>query len=327
MVVQNRPTPTPGPGELLIEVKSVALNPLDYIQRDMGFVVAGYPAVVGTDIGGIVLSAGPSVPADAPKVGARVTAFANTFYTQASPNYGALQTRVVVRASMTCAIPQSMSFNEAATLPMQVATTWSGLYTIGVPRSGVDPSAKKGILVWGASSSVGCGVVQAAKSLGFSVYATASDKHHDYIKSLGANRVFDYKSNGVVESIVKVAKQDGMTLDTGYTAVGGLAECQAILKEFKGNGTSKLASAPPLATDAPTMEGVEQKFVFAPYGADARDEHFHFAFTEWLQGKLARGEYTPSPAIKVIDGGLESANKALDELRSGVSATKLVLEL
>ncbi|KAI9668065.1 MAG: putative secondary metabolism biosynthetic enzyme [Bathelium mastoideum] len=326
-VVQHRPTPEPGPGELLLEVKSVALNPLDILQRDVGFVVGSYPAVVASDVGGIVLKAGPSVPPDAPKVGSRVTAFANNFYSQASPNYGALQTRVLVRASMACAIPDGVSSNEAATLPMQVGTTWSGFYSIGIPRSGFEASAKQGLLVWGAASSVGCGVVQAAKSLGFIVYATASEKHHGYIKKLGAHHVFDYKSKDVVERIVKAAKQDGVTLNMGYTAVGGLEECQAILKEFKGKGTSKLASAPPLQPDAPTAEGVKQKFVLAPDAEEARDEHFHFAFIEWLQPKLASGEYLPSPQIKVVDGGLESANKALDELKAGVSATKLVLEL
>jgi hypothetical protein len=57
-----RPTPTPGPDDLLIEVKSIALNPIDHYMRDMGFVIASYPAIVGSDIAGVVLSAGSAVP-------------------------------------------------------------------------------------------------------------------------------------------------------------------------------------------------------------------------------------------------------------------------
>ena len=326
LVIENRPTPSPGSGELLVEVKSVALNPLDYVQRDFGFAVGGYPAVPGSDIGGVVLSVGPNVPAGAPQAGARVTAFANNFYSQANPDYGALQTRTLIRASMACTIPQSMSFNEAATMPMQIGTAWAGFRNLGIPRTGYEASAKQGLLVWSGASSVGCGVVQAAKSLGLTVYATASEKHHGYVKRLGASKVFDYKSEDVVESIVKTAKQDGVTLDLGYTAVGGLAECQAILKEFKGAGTAKLVSAPPLQPDAPTTEGVEQEFVAAPREHDTREEHFHFVFSQWLQPKLASGEYVASPQIKVVAGGLASANSALDELKAGLSATKIMVE-
>lgn len=70
--VTSRPTPTPGPHDLLIAVKSIALNPIDYYQRDFGFPpLAAYPAVVGSDIAGTVVSAGSDVLPDAPKAGTR----------------------------------------------------------------------------------------------------------------------------------------------------------------------------------------------------------------------------------------------------------------
>jgi D-arabinose 1-dehydrogenase-like Zn-dependent alcohol dehydrogenase len=65
--VTNRPTPTPGPNKLLIEVKSIALNPIDFYQRDYGFPpITHYPAVLGSDIACTVISAGSSVASDAP---------------------------------------------------------------------------------------------------------------------------------------------------------------------------------------------------------------------------------------------------------------------
>lgn len=132
--VTYRPTPTPGPNELLIEVKAIALNPIDWHQRDNGFAIASYPAVPGSDIAGTVLSAGPSVPADAPQPGTRVAAFAPCFFVQGAPDYGAFQTRVLVPAANAVPLPQGMGFPEASLLPLAVLTAWSGWYTVGLPR-------------------------------------------------------------------------------------------------------------------------------------------------------------------------------------------------
>jgi NADPH:quinone reductase-like Zn-dependent oxidoreductase len=328
LTVGNRPTPTPGPTELLIEVKSIALNPIDWHQRDSGFALASYPAVVGSDVAGIVLSAGSSIPADAPKPGTRVSAFAPCFFVQGAPNYGALQTRVLVPAANAVPLPERMSFNEASLLPMAVATAWSGWYSIGLPRKTAHAeSDKKGMLVWGGASSIGSAAVQIAKLMGFSVYATASEKHHAYIKSLGARSVFDYKSQDVGGSIVRAARQDGVTIQVGFDAVGALESCMEILDEFKGQGTAKLASAIPLSEDSPKMDGVEVKFVAASTDEKERTEFFHFIFNIWLKEKLEKGEFVPSPKIQVVEGGLESAQKALDELKKGVSGVKLVLEV
>jgi NADPH:quinone reductase-like Zn-dependent oxidoreductase len=326
--VEHRPTPIPGPSELLIEVKSIALNPIDHYQRDFGFAIASYPAVVGSDIAGIVLSAGSSVADDAPKPGTRVAAFAPCFYMQGAPDYGALQTRVLVPAVNVVPLPHGMSFNAASLLPMAVATAWAGWYSIGLPReTAYTVSDKKGMLVWGGASSIGSAAVQVAKLMGFRVYSTASEKHHAYIKSLGASRMFDYKGEDVVGSIVKAAKEDGVTVQMGFDAVGALKSCLEILKELKGDGTAKLASAVPLSEDSPTEEGVEVKFVSAPADATERTEHFHFIFNVWLKEKLEKGEFVPSPRIQVVDGGLQSAQTALDELKKGVSGVKLVLEV
>ncbi|KAF8588676.1 zinc-binding oxidoreductase-like protein CipB [Ramaria rubella] len=326
--VTYRPTPTPGPHDLLIEVKSIALNPIDVYQRERGFAIASYPAISGSDVGGIVLAIGSSVPPDAPQPGTRVAAYAPCFFVKGAPDYGAFQTRVLVPAVNVTPLPKGMSFNEASILPMAVATAWSGWYSIGLPRNTAYTAAdKKGMLVWGGASSVGSAVVQIAKLMGFRVYATASEKHHEYIKSLGASRMFDYKNEDVVESIVKTAKEDGVTIQMGYRAIGELESCMKVLKELKGEGVAKLASAIPLWNDPPTMEGVEVKFVAPPADDAARTESFHFVFRVWLREKLEKGEFVPSPHIQVVDGGLEGADKGLDILQKGVSGVKLVLEV
>src|SRR5438270_7321710 len=219
--VVQRPTPTPGPTDLLIQVKSIALNPIDHYMRDMGFVISSYPAIVGSDIAGIVLSQGSSVPCDAPKPGTRVTGFCPCFFAHGAPDYGAFQEKVLVPASNVTPLPDSVSFNEGSVLPMAVGTAWSGWYSIGIPRdTKYSPEDKKGMLVWGGSSSIGSAAIQSAKLFGFIVYATASSKHHDYLKKLGAHKVFDYKDENVVQNIVNAAKEDGVTIREGYDSIG-----------------------------------------------------------------------------------------------------------
>ncbi|KAF8588675.1 zinc-binding oxidoreductase-like protein CipB [Ramaria rubella] len=275
--VIHRPTPIPGPNELLIEVKSIALNPIDFYQRDFGLAVASYPAVIGSDIAGTVLSAGSSVPFDAPKPGTRVAAKAPCFAMKGAPDYGGLQACVLIPAENAVPLPQRMGFNDASLLPMAVATVWAGWYTIGLHRDTTYTAAdRKGMLVWGGASSIGSAAVQVAKLMGFYVYATASEKHHEYIRSLGANRVFDYKSEDVVESIVKAAREDGVAIQMGYDAVGQLESCLEILKELKEEGVAKLASAVPLREDSPKVEGVEVKFVAVPTNEKERTEFFRF---------------------------------------------------
>ncbi|KAG4218702.1 hypothetical protein PC116_g32818, partial [Phytophthora cactorum] len=166
-----------------------------------------------------------------------------------------------------------------------------------------------------------------AKLLGFTVYATASAKHHEYVKSLGASKVFDYKEPNVEDAIIKAGKGDGLTFQYGYDAVGATQSCQTILKALKGGGTARLASAPHPNPDAPTVEGVEAKFVAAAVDENARKEQFSFIFNTWLKERLEKREIVPSPRIQVVEGGLHGVNKGLDILKAGVSATKLVLEL
>ena len=324
----HRPTPTPGPHDILIQVKSIALNPVNHFQRDHGFPpIERYPTVIGSDIAGTVISVGSSVPSDAPKPGARVAAFAPTFYMSGLPDYGAFQTCVLVPAVNVVPLPAKVSFNEGSLLPMAVMTAWNGWYTIGLAHdTAYTAKDKQGMLVWGGASSVGSAAVQVAKLMGFHVYVTASEKHHEYLKGLGASKVFDYKRKDVVEDIVKAAKADGVSLQRGYNAAGELKPCLDVLKEFKGTGVAKLASAVLVPEDAPKEEGVEAKFVLPPSGQE-RIEYNQFVFTVWLKEKLETGEFVPSPKIQVIEGGLESINKGLDALKEGVSGVKLVLEV
>ncbi|KAK9241917.1 hypothetical protein V1506DRAFT_509962 [Lipomyces tetrasporus] len=252
---------------------------------------------------------------DAFQPGTRVAAFASCFYEGGAPDYGAFQQRVLVPASNVVPLPHGVSFNEASLLPMAVMVA---KYT---------PADKIGVLIWGCASSVGSASVQTAKSMGFIVYTTASEKHHEYLKSLGASKVFDYKSENVEEAIVKAAKEDGLTLQVCFDAVGQLKSCMDILRALTGGETAKLASAPRVPEDAPKVEGVEPKFIMPPKREKERTEFFHHVFRVWLKEKLANGEFVPSPKVQVLKGGLGAIQNWLDVLKMGVSGVKLVLEV
>ena len=328
LTVQPRSTPSPGPDELLIDVSAIALNPIDYYMRDMGFTISSYPAIVGSDIAGTVVAAGPSVPPGGPSVGTRVAAFAPCFFKGGAPDYGAFQKKVLVPAVSAVRLPDQMTFSEAALLPMAVQTAWAGWYSIGLPRDmNFKAEQSQGVLVWGGAGSVGSAALQTAKLLGFTVYATASPKHHDYLKSLGARRLFDYKDTNVVSNIVTAAKEDGLTIATGYDAAGALNELHGVLSQMRGISTAKIASAIPLRGETPSTEGVENVFVAAPNDEAERWEFSKFVFETWLQEKLATGQFKPSPGIQIVEGGLEGLNKGLDELKKGVSGTKLVAQI
>jgi hypothetical protein len=123
----------------------------------------------------------------------------------------------------------------------------------------------------------------------FSVYAAASEKHHKSLKGFGASRLFDYKNEDVVGSIVKAAKEDGVTIQMAFDAVGQLKSCLEILKEWKGKGAAKLASTTPFSEDSPKEEGVEVKFVAAPLNWEREDVISPFRLWSLVEGEVREG--------------------------------------
>lgn len=271
--MQARPTPRPGPDELLIEVKSVALNPADGHMRDSGLFIPNYPTVIGFDISGLVLEVGENVPVETdgdpgpffqPGM-TRVAAYAASFWRACDSDYGAFQERCLVLWQHAVPLPPTgISWNQAATLPVAVEVPLNAWDIMGIPRVGeattsssVSPSPvatdmsretqrsekqkREVLLIWGASSSVGTMGVQTARLLRedrdssfAAVYATAGAANQKYVESLGADRVFNYKEPQVVDSIVSAAKEDGLVIRHCFLATGQLAPCQAVLKAFLG---------------------------------------------------------------------------------------------
>ncbi|PNP76544.1 hypothetical protein FNYG_09963 [Fusarium nygamai] len=349
--VQTRSTPKPGPDELLIAVKSVALNPADVIMRDQGLFIAEYPTVIGFDMSGLVLQVGKNVPAgdEGFHAGTRVAAYSASAWKGCAPNYGPFQEKCLVPWQHAVRLPgQNMSWNHAATLPVSVQVPLSAWDMMGILRSydelpsqDLDQVEKKeALLIWGASSSIGTMGVQTARLLCkdprspfVAVYATAGSANHNYIRSLGADRVFDYKDPKVVESIVSAAKEEGLTIRHCFLATGNLSLCQSVLKDFadfdsiERKATAKIGSAPWIPADADKVDGVEVIFVMPSTVEEERLEQFKYWIGTYLSKNLSNGNIKPSPEPTVVGKGLEFINNALGKMSEGVSCTKLVVEI
>lgn len=327
LVLDKRPTPEPGPNDVLIEVKAVALNPCDHFQRDYGMPpVPIYPAVIGQDTAGIVAKLGSNVTT-VPGPGSRVIAFASSFYQKGSPDHGAFQKYVLAQSEAVTSLPDNLSFEEGAMFPLAVLTALTAWTTMGIPiDTKYTPADRQAVLIWGASSSVGTFAVQSAKKMGFTVYATASPKHHDLIKRLGAHVVFDYKAGDVVSQIVSAVKKDGVKLHTAHCVVdGALQPTLDILKETKGDALATVAHSPLLPDGHPTLENTQIAFNSPSMDETTRSEQIKDVFHGWLKTGLESGEVAPSPSIQIEGGGLGGVNAALDKLKGGVSGTKIVV--
>ncbi|PTB44795.1 uncharacterized protein TrAFT101_000266 [Trichoderma asperellum] len=328
-IVEDRNTPEPGPNELLIEVKAVALNPVDYYQRDVGLPpIPSYPTVIGSDVAGVVAKAGPGVSTGL-ALATRVIAFASGFYHNGSPDYGSFQKYVLAQPEGVVVLPDHLSFEQGAVFPLAVLTALTAWTTIGISLdTQYTPQDKQAVLIWGGASSVGTFAVQSAKLLGFTVYVTASSQNHEYMKQLGAHAVFDYKDGDVVSQIVYQAQKDGVKLNTAHCVVKeSLQPTLDVLKETKGSAPAMVAHSPVLPQDHPTLDNTTVLFNCPSADKAARDKHIDQCFNGWLGKGLRSNTVVPSPFIQVEAGGLEGLNSALDKLKAGVSSTKIVVSI
>ncbi|KAF9776542.1 hypothetical protein IL306_005251 [Fusarium sp. DS 682] len=348
--VQSRPTPKPGPNELLIEVKSIALNPADVVMREQGLFITEYPTVTGFDMSGLILEVGENIPAsdDGFQPGDRIAAYSASAWKGCHPDYGPFQERCLVPWQHAVRLPdKNMSWNHAATLPVSVQVPLSAWDMMGIPSINDEPAEdsqevcqaekKEALLIWGASSSIGTMGVQTARlmcqnprSPFAAAYATAGQANHEYMRSLGADRVFDYKDAKVVESIISAAKEDGLVIRHCFLATGELSLCQAVLKAFLETDSAKnakIASAPWIPKDAEDVAGVEVIFVMPSMVEEERLEQFKYWIGTFLGKNLSSGSIRPSPEPKVVGKGLEFINDGLDRMAKGVSCTKLVIEI
>ncbi len=186
------PTPEPGPGQVLVRVACAGVNPADWKDREgMLAIYAPYrfPYIIGFDAAGIVERLGPGVENLRP--GDRVFTPGN----HGQGAWGSYAEFMVADADRVASIPDSMSFAAAASIPVAALTGWQALFD----RGGLEAGQR--IMIHGGSGGLGSFAVQFARWAGAAVSATCSTANVDYVSTLGAARVIDYRREDIKEAI------------------------------------------------------------------------------------------------------------------------------
>ncbi|MFE2108754.1 NADP-dependent oxidoreductase [Kitasatospora sp. NPDC059463] len=183
--------PAPRGGEVLVRVHASGVNPVDAAVRSGAFPLLGEPPFgVGWDISGVVEEAGPGARF---KAGDEV--FGMPFFPRAATGYAEF---VAVPSRQVARKPAALDHVRAAALPLAALTAWQGL----VDAAGLAGGQR--VLIHRAAGGVGHLAVQIAKARGAHVIALASGPKHDFVRSLGADEVIDYREEGFLGRVGQV---------------------------------------------------------------------------------------------------------------------------
>jgi NADPH:quinone reductase len=296
-LVGNAAAPTPGPGEVLVQVKAASLNFPDVLMCQGKYQFKPEPPfTLGMDLSGIVVGVGQNVSrfrtGDAVTGGARLGAFAEY---------------CVCSELALSPKPESMNWAEAAAYPAAYLTAYVALVRRGMVQAG------ETVLVHGAAGGVGLAAVDVAKLLGANVIATAStEEKRAFLTEYGADEVLPSKD--FRENVKQLT--DGRGADVIYDPVGGSVfdesvRCIAFDGRLLVIGFTS-GTIPTLGANMPLIKGFSLVGVRAgEYGRQFPDRGLENlrAISEWANaGKLRPHIWKSIP--------LENAAQALDAMRS-----------
>jgi len=208
LVVKDVPTPTIARDEILVKIKSTAVNHLDLVEASgtaRQILPIDLPWIPGHEFSGVVEQIGSDVAACAPGDAVFGTS-----------GMGAYAEYLAVKPAAIARKPSNLSFEEAASVPVASQTAWQGIFTHGHLEKG------QTILIHGGAGAVGAYAVQLASHAGATVIATASGDDEAYLNSIGASRVIDYRE----EQFEKVLREK---VDVVFDLVGGDTQKRSFL--------------------------------------------------------------------------------------------------
>lgn len=207
LIVQQRPVPTPGEGQALVEMLATGVSFAEQQMRRGRYLgQPKFPFVLGYDLVGVVTSVGPK--ADESMIGRRVAAVIKT---------GGWTTHAFIDAGHLVPVPDGVDAADAETVVVNGITAWQMLNKAKV-RSG------QTVLVHGANGGVGNVLVQLARHAGLRVIGTASPRHHDALRAMGADPI-DYNDPHLADRV-------------GQLAVGGATRCSTTSEARASSGRS-----------------------------------------------------------------------------------------
>lgn len=285
--------PTPADNEVLIKVKSASVNPVDWKIRE-GYLQPmlnhSLPLTLGWDVSGVVATIGKDVTEL--NVGDEVYSRPDI---AKNGSYAEYQT---VAADEVALKPTSLSWQEAAGVPLAALTAWQSLYDIA------DLKAGENVLIHAGSGAVGQFAIQLAKLRGATVYTTTSSRNTDLVLGLGADHVIDYTKEDFSEL---------KDMDVVFDTIGGDTQANSWKTLKKGGRLVSITETPDEAIAA--EHGVSGFFCFVQPNS------------EQLQ-KLA--EFADAGQLKVsIDSefGLDQVAEAHERSETGRAQGKIIINV
>jgi NADPH:quinone reductase-like Zn-dependent oxidoreductase len=208
LVFNDVPTPTIARDEILVKIKSTAVNHLDLVEASgtaRQILPIDLPWIPGHEFSGVVEQIGSDVAACAPGDAVFGTS-----------GMGAYAEYLAVKPAAIARKPSNLSFEEAASVPVASQTAWQGIFTHGHLEKG------QTILIHGGAGAVGAYAVQLASHAGATVIATASGDDEAYLNSIGASRVIDYRE----AQFEKVLREK---VDVVFDLIGGGTQKRSFL--------------------------------------------------------------------------------------------------
>ncbi|PAV16334.1 GroES-like protein [Pyrrhoderma noxium] len=325
--VSTKAIPKAKPGELVVKVEATALNHVDWKVHDFNFIVKEYPAILGSDSAGTVEEVGEGVQGFSK--GDRVVH--QGYFNNDKATF---QQYVEVPAPIVAKIPSNITIDQAASVPLGIATAAIGLYSnenrkqdikvYTAPWTDAGKNAHKGesIVIFGGSSSVGQFAIQLARLSGFSPIVTTASLHNtDLLKSLGATHVVDRSASDVSADIRKALGSS--TTPLIYDTIS-LQDTQTQAWNLLAPGGSLILSLPSQVNN--TAKGETRNVVEVAGnvhipGNRPLGESLYSKLTSLLES----GSIKANP-IEVLPNGLSAIPDGLERLKQNkVSGKKLIV--
>ncbi|KAK0117281.1 hypothetical protein ONS96_013114 [Cadophora gregata f. sp. sojae] len=350
--IETRSLPPLKPDEVAIKIEATAINPVDWKMRDYDLFLPGYPAILGSDASGTIISLGSAVTDFSP--GDRVF-FQGIIGT---PQSSTFQQYCSMPSSLISLIPSSknpsnpsaststfISFEAAAGISLATMAVVTAFYhTIGYGMSppwstGGDQVGKgKAVVILGGASSVGQYAVQLAKLSGFEKIVTNSGGDNiALVEKLGADIVLDRKVCGVQDFASVIGDLEVAFVFDAISAPGtqrlGVEILQAVRRRGEGSCLVTLHTVHPDRPDeeaARLGEKGERKVEIRQVLGLGSQEDLRYLSEPLMralggeEGWIAKGRFVPN-RVRVVEGGLGMVDEALELNKSGVSGVKVVV--
>ena len=237
MQFERVPRPEPGPGEVLVKVRAAGVGPWDGWIRAGGSVLPQpLPLTLGSDLSGDIEAVGPDVSDLC--VGDEVYGVTNPRYVGAYAEYA------LASAAMIARKPTSLTYIEAASVPVIATTGWQGLFDEAQLKAG------QTVVIHGAAGNVGAYAVQLARGADIRTVATAATDDIAFVRDLGADAVIDYRTQRFEDSVQNV--------DAVLDLVGGETQKRSFHVLRRGGKLISTVSQPD--QDLAKSHGIDARF-------------------------------------------------------------------